>query len=122
MSMFKLCEDFDDILFLEGDFFSFTDRIEHHIPISDIQVPINSKPYRLPHVQKEESKVQTETMLENGFIRPSNSPWNSPLLVVPKKKDKNGKIKWRVVVVDCRKLINVWTLKQQLKTRTLCRI
>lgn len=41
-------------------------------------------------------------MLKDEIIRPSSSPWNSPLLVVPKK----GKQKWRVVV-DYRKLNEV---------------
>jgi hypothetical protein len=42
-------------------------------------------------------------MLEQGIIRSSNSPWSSPIWVVPKKKDASGKQKWRLVV-DYRKL------------------
>ncbi|HBS53358.1 MAG TPA: hypothetical protein DD806_05115 [Flavobacterium sp.] len=105
-AILELCEKFSDIFYLDGDLFSHTNKIEHRIPISQATNPINSKPYRLPHAQKEEIKSQTEAMLENNIIRPSSSPWNSPLLVVPKKKDKNGKIKWRVVV-DFRKLNNI---------------
>ncbi|KII63031.1 Retrovirus-related Pol polyprotein [Thelohanellus kitauei] len=40
-------------------------------------------------------------MLQNGIITPSNSPWSSPLVVVPKK---NGDIR---LGVDYRKLNNV---------------
>jgi hypothetical protein len=42
-------------------------------------------------------------MLENGIIRPSSSPWSSPIWIVPKKMDASGKTKWRIVV-DYRKI------------------
>ncbi|XP_039969682.1 uncharacterized protein LOC120781526 [Bactrocera tryoni] len=42
-------------------------------------------------------------MLEQGLIRESNSPYNSPTWVVPKKSDASGKAKYRVVI-DYRKL------------------
>lgn len=43
----------------------------------------------------------------DGVITHSDSPWNAPLLVVPKKKpDINGKVKYRVCV-DFRKLNQV---------------
>ena len=42
-------------------------------------------------------------MLKQNIIRESNSPYNSPLWIVPKKLDNSGKKKWRLVV-DYRKL------------------
>lgn len=42
-------------------------------------------------------------MLKEGIIRPSTSPWTSPIWVVPKKMDASGEKKWRLVV-DYRKL------------------
>ncbi|XP_020294887.1 uncharacterized protein LOC109860298 [Pseudomyrmex gracilis] len=42
-------------------------------------------------------------MLEKRIIRESDSPYNSPLWVVPKKQDASGKTKWRLVI-DYRKL------------------
>jgi hypothetical protein len=42
-------------------------------------------------------------MLEDDIITPSNSGWNFPLLVVPKKIDSSGKRKWRICI-DFRKL------------------
>jgi hypothetical protein len=45
-------------------------------------------------------------MLSDGIIVPSTSPWNSPILVVPKTADASGKRKWRIPV-DFRKLNDV---------------
>lgn len=42
-------------------------------------------------------------MLDQKIIRPSASPWSSPIWVVSKKADASGKQKWRVVI-DYRKL------------------
>jgi hypothetical protein len=45
-------------------------------------------------------------MLKDDTIQPSTSPWNSPILITPKKVDASGKHKWRIVV-DFRKLNDV---------------
>ena len=42
-------------------------------------------------------------MLNKKIIEPSDSPYNSPVWVVPKKADASGKQKWRIVI-DFRKL------------------
>lgn len=71
--------------------------------MNENQAPINIRPYRLAEVHKGEINRQLAVMLEDGIIQPSKSPWNAPLLTVPKKADKNGKKKWRVVI-DFRRL------------------
>ena len=47
--------------------------------------------------------MQVKQLVEDGTIAPSESPWNSPLLIVPKRAASDGKPKWRMVV-DFRKL------------------
>ncbi|GJT18189.1 reverse transcriptase domain-containing protein [Tanacetum coccineum] len=47
--------------------------------------PISKAPYRMTHVELKELKEQLQEMLENGFIRPSVSPWGAPVLFVKKK-------------------------------------
>lgn len=44
-------------------------------------------------------------MLDNDIIEETTSEWSSPVLLVPKKSDKNGEKKWRLVV-DYKQLNN----------------
>jgi hypothetical protein len=91
-----------------GDKLTFTTAAEHTIPTPavDPMRGINTKPYRIPEVYREEARRQTDQMLLEGIIEPSTSPWNSPILAIPKKKDASGRKKWRIVV-DFRKLNEV---------------
>jgi hypothetical protein len=101
-SVLDICRDFNDIFYLEGDKLTSTNTIKHTIPTESNKGPINVKPYRLPFKHKEIINEQTEQMLKDGVISASDSPWNSPLLVVPKKSDPLSP-KFRVCV-DFRKL------------------
>lgn len=47
--------------------------------------PIRQKPYRLPYTKKRYVKEQIKSMLEAKVIRPSHSPWASPIVLVGKK-------------------------------------
>lgn len=94
---------------LEGDRLTHTNKIRHKIPIIPGKAPINTKQYRLPQAHKEEIRKQVEKMLEQGIIAPSVSPWNAPIILVP-KKSPDGTRKWRLVV-DFRKL-NEITISQ----------
>nr|GEV56613.1 putative nucleotidyltransferase, ribonuclease H [Tanacetum cinerariifolium] len=47
--------------------------------------PISKAPYRMAHVELKELKEQLQEMLENGFIRPSVSPWGALVLFIKKK-------------------------------------
>ena len=46
---------------------------------------------------------QVKELLQEGIIEESSSPWNSPILVVPKRIDASGQQKFRLEV-DYRKL------------------
>jgi transposase InsO family protein len=82
---------------------SSTTAITHEIRIEPGTKPINVKPYRLPEAHKQEARRQVEELKKGGIIVESNSPWNSPLLVVKKKAGVSGKEKWRLVI-DYRKV------------------
>ena len=47
--------------------------------------PIRQRPYRLPYTKKKYVKEQIKSMLDAKVIRPSHSPWASPIVLVPKK-------------------------------------
>lgn len=90
---------------MPNDTLTSTKSIQHEISVTD-KTPISSKIYRFPEVHKEEVSRQIEKMLKQGIIRPSVSPYSSPLWVVPKKPDASGQKKWRIVI-DYRKLNDV---------------
>ena len=50
-------------------------------------LPISMTPHRMVPVELQELKVHIQDLLDMGFIRPSTSPWGTPVLFV-KKKDK----------------------------------
>ena len=107
-SIVTICEEYNHIFHLPYDKLTWTSTIEHAIPnpTVDPHRAINEKPYRIPKIHRDEVQRQTEQMLSDGVIQHSSSPWNSPILVVPKKLDSSGKRKWRVVV-DFRRLNDV---------------
>lgn len=79
---------------------------DHRIEIVPGAGPANVRPYRYPHVQKEEISKMVREMLESGIIQPSRSAYSSPVLLV-RKKDGT----WRFCV-DYRAL-NAITVKDR---------
>ena len=70
--------------------------------------PFKYAPYKTAYQQMDEIERQCNKLLEAGFIRPSNSNYASPVLMVPKKQI-GDKLEWRMCI-DYRKL-NSMTIK-----------
>lgn len=85
---------------------------DHHINLLPNTKPVNVKPYRYPHHQKNTIATLISEMLSDGIIKPSHSPFSSPVLLV-KKKDGS----WRFCV-DYRAL-NAVTMKDSFPIPTV---
>ena len=55
------------------------------IELDDKVPPVHRPLYKMSLLELEEAKKQIESMLEHGFIRPSDSPYGAPVLFVPRK-------------------------------------
>ena len=61
-----------------------TTVITHKIDTGDA-APIRQYPRRLPYAYREETDKQVAEMLQQGVIKPSTSPWASPVVLVKKR-------------------------------------
>jgi len=98
-----LCE-FSDIFATNTHSMGHTHAGEHEILIKEGSRPIKSKPYRVSPKERDIIKNQIAEMLEHNIIRPSKSPWASPVVLV-RKKDETFRF-----CVDYRK-VNEVTIK-----------
>ena len=74
-----------------------TTIVEHSIDTGNAR-PIKQVPYRVSQAQRSEIDQQISNMLCQNIIKPSSSPWSSPVTLV-KKKDRSTRF-----CVDYRKL------------------
>ena len=71
---------------------------KHSISLKPDTKPVYVHAYRLPHSRRELVEEMITDMSDKKVIRPSHSPWNAPMILVPKK---NGSLR---PVIDYRKL------------------
>jgi len=68
---------------------TYTTNVRAEIRTSS-DTPVYSKFYQYPMSLKDEVNKQVSELLNDGIIRPSRSPYNSPVWIVPKKADASG--------------------------------
>ena len=90
----KLLKEFSDVF---SNVPSRTDIAVHSVDTGQAS-PIRSGSYRIPQGLLNAVNKELDQMLEMGIVRPSTSPWASPVVIVLKP---DGNIRF---CVDCRKL------------------
>lgn len=99
----KMCKNYNDVFMLPDDKLSHTNARRFNLPLIDDAI-INLRQYRIPEKHKQEVSKQVNKLLQNDIIEPSISPFNSPLLLVPKKSVDNHGEKLFRLCIDYRKL------------------
>lgn len=83
---------------LPGDKFRHSKVNSHHINIKPGTAPVFQRQFRVPEYHRSEMQRQLSELLKNKIIRPCDSPWNSPIFLVPKKANEKGEKQFRLVV------------------------
>lgn len=105
-----LISKYGDIIKTDEEKLRSTNLLKHKI-VTKNEAPCYTRNYRYPVQFKEQINEEVRKLLQNKIIRKSNSPYNSPVWIVPKKIDASGKKKIRMVI-DYRKL-NESTIKDK---------
>ena len=98
----NMLHNFQDIFQPPDKKLPFTTKVKAEIRTID-QSPVYSKTYPYPQELKSEVHSQINKLLNDGIMRPSRSPYNSPVWIVPKKLDASNEKKYRLVI-DYRKI------------------
>jgi hypothetical protein len=81
---YAVLEDFEDVF---KEILGLPPRrdIDFSINVMPGAVPISKTPYRMSTPELKELQMHLEELLKKGYIHPSVSPWDSPVLFVKKK-------------------------------------
>ena len=96
----QLLSNYSDIFATHDRDLGRTDLASHTISLEN-STPIRQRPYRVSPANKPHISTHIQEMLDHNIIRPSQSPWSSPVIIIPKK---DGGTRF---VVDYRKLNQV---------------
>ena len=83
----KLTAQFQEVFAIDTEPLPCTDLTEHGITLKSGKI-INLRSHRLPDKHRKFSLEETNKLFKKGIIKESQSPYNSPLWIVPKKGNK----------------------------------
>lgn len=98
----NICNEFQQTFHIKGDARVFTNIGEQEIHLKPNIKPSYIKQYRVCPTHRKFINEQTKELLKQGLAEPSLSPWNSPVLAVPKDRGKDLRL-----VIDYRKVNNL---------------
>lgn len=107
IELFEMLKSYSDIFAKDPDRVGHVDKdiVTHSIDTGDAR-PISQGPRRVSPAQRIIIKETIDRLLEAGIIKPSRSPWSSPVLLVPKISNPITATDWRMCI-DYRKLNEV---------------
>ncbi|KAF2903295.1 hypothetical protein ILUMI_02891 [Ignelater luminosus] len=79
-----LLQQYPELTRPSGTYTARKHNVQHYIETTPGQ-PVSCKPQRLAPDRHKAAKEEFELMLQQGILRPSKSPWSSPIHLVPKK-------------------------------------
>ena len=88
----ELLSDYGDVFALSDAELGCTSVVKHAIETGNA-APIKQLPYRTPMCRRGKISESIDSMQEQGVVKPSASPWASPVVLVPKK---NGTLRFCV--------------------------
>jgi deoxyuridine 5'-triphosphate nucleotidohydrolase len=80
----RLFRQYEDILATSFENIKGNTPFKHDIDTGDAE-PIKQKPYQVPVHYRQWVSEEIQALLKSGLIERSNSPWASPIVIVPKK-------------------------------------
>ena len=80
----RIFREYADVFSRKGEELGCTTTVHHRIHTED-DIPVNQRYRRIPPNQFEEVKEHLQVLLERGVIRPSQSDYASPIVLVRKK-------------------------------------
>ena len=103
-----------DVFALDNSELGCTRLVRHEIDTGE-HPPVKQHFRSVPFVHRQKITQMVNDMLEPGIIRPSKSPWASPIVFVPQK---DGQLRF---CVDCRRLNTATKKDGQLRFCVDCR-
>ena len=97
----NLITKYNEIFHVPGDKLSKSTLLEMKIPMINNE-PIFTKQFPIPHKYKDIMKEKIKELLDDDVIEEAMSPYNSPVILIPKKKGE-GLTKYRFIC-DLRKI------------------
>ena len=93
----ELLAEYEDVFVNKDNILDHTTVVEHKLKLKHDEAPFKARLYRTSPNGRVIMDQEVKKLLDQGVIRPSNSPWCAPVILV-KKSD----LSWRFCVTPTR--------------------